>query len=109
MADAHTPPLYDVDKAMREIARARRKRDTLTSGQAYFGDQFASSMNRHFAAEEIETAGRALLIAAGYAAELCKHGTPPQMIANILGFAGDRLIRDGRAMTEIPLLEAGGD
>ena len=43
MADAHTPPLYDVDKAMREIARARARRDDLTSGQAYFGDNFAAA------------------------------------------------------------------
>ena len=105
MADNQTPPLYDVDRAMREIARARRKRDELTRQQGAIADNLATHLDRHFSAEELETAGRALLIGAASVAALVSPDIPPAVIANVLAFAGDRLVRDGRAITATPIEE----
>lgn len=92
------PELYDTDSALAEIAKARLRRDVLTRTQADLGDRLAAHLNRHFAAEELETAGRALMVAAGGSGALAemKHMSPA-VIVNIIGFAAARLIEDGRA------------
>jgi hypothetical protein len=94
-----SPELYDVDKARHELAAARKRRDGLTHSQSKIGDSLAAHVDRHFSAEELETAGRALLIAAGSLAGLADMDLPPQVMCNILGFAGDRLITDGQVTT----------
>lgn len=93
------PPLYDIEHALAEIASQRRRRDELTRAQVGIADALALHLDRHFAAEELETAGRALVIAAASSASLAsevpaEHLGP--LICNLLGFAGARLIRDGR-------------
>lgn len=105
MPDDQTPPLYDVGQAMREIARARRKRDELTRQQASIANKLATHLDRHFSAEELETAGRALLIGAGSVAALAEPGIPPAVLVNVLAFTGDRLVRDGRTITATPVQE----
>jgi hypothetical protein len=95
------PPLFDTDRGLRELARARGKRDTLTRGEAQLGDGLAEYVNRHFSAEEIETAGRALMIAASCAGSLVGKGVNrPEVIINVIGFAAARMVTDGRAWTE---------
>ena len=92
------PPLYDEEAGLREIARARLKRDGLTRAQVQLADNLAEGMLRHFSAEEVETAGRALLIAAASAVRLVNSpDIPPAVIVNILGFAAARMVADGRA------------
>lgn len=93
--DSLVPPLYDVDNARRELAKIRRRRDELTRQQASIGDRLATQMDRHFSAEELETAGRALVIAAGSVGVLAQEGIPASVVVNIIAFAGDRLITDG--------------
>ncbi len=101
MADPALPPLFDTDLGLREMARARGRRDGLTRSQAQIGDGLAEYINRHFAAEEIETAGRALLIAASSVGGLVAEGVDrPEVIINIIGFAAARMVTDGRAWTE---------
>jgi hypothetical protein len=100
MADTGIPPLYDEARALREVARARLKRDTLTCGQVTIADRLAGEMQRHFSAGETETVGRALLISAASCGALAGEGIHASVILNILGFAAGRLVSDGRAWTE---------
>lgn len=103
------PPLFDTDRGLREMARHRGRRDPLTRIQAQMGDSLAEHINRHFSAEEIETAGRALMIAASCAGALVADGVNcPEVILNILGFAAARMVTDGRAWTEAGKGEADG-
>lgn len=88
--------LYDVDEALREIARHRKRRDELTRQQVAIADRLAIHLDRHFAAEEIETAGRALVIGAASVIALATEDIPPAVMCNVLAFAGARLILDGR-------------
>jgi len=94
------PPLYDVDKARREMRRARRRRDNLTRAQVIIGDRLAHHLDRHFSAEELETAGRAVMIAAASVGALAEMDhMQPAVLCNVLAFAGDRLITDGQVTT----------
>ena len=98
MTAAGLPPLYDEDAGLREIARARLKRDGLTRAQVQMADGLAEAMQRHFSAEETATAGRALLIGAASCTTLARsEDIPAAVIVNILGFAAARMITDGRA------------
>ena len=97
----HHPDLYDVDKARAVLAKGRRSRDPLTREQAAIGDRLANHLNKHFSAEELETAGRAVMIAAASIGALAEYGEiPGAVLVNILAFGGDRLITDGRV--EVP-------
>ena len=98
MTGTGLPPLYDEETGLREIARARLKRDGLTRAQVQMADGLAEAMQRHFSAEETETAGRALLIGAASCTTLARsEDIPAAVIVNILGFAAARMITDGRA------------
>jgi len=97
MADTGIPPLYGEDKGLRELARARLRRDALTRHQVAIAGRLAELMHRHFAAEEAETAGRALLAGAASIAALAQEQVPPAVLCNIPGFAAARLVADGRA------------
>lgn len=95
------PPLFDTDRGLRELARHRGKRDTVTRSQVQLGGGLAEYVNRHFSAEEIETAGRALLVAASCAGSLIEKGVSrPEVIINIIAFAAARMVTDGRAWAE---------
>lgn len=95
--DGGTLPPYDVDKALKEMARARLRRDPVTRAQARIGDQLASYLTGQFSAEELETAGRAILAGASGVAALIEEQMPPVILVNVLGFAGARMVTDGRA------------
>lgn len=97
MAETGIPPLYDEENALREIARVRMKRDGPTRAQVIIADRLAEEMHRHFAADEAETAGRALLIGAASCGALAVEGIPASVILNVLGFTAGRMIADGRA------------
>ena len=100
MADTDIPPLYDEERGLREVARARLKRDELTVAQVDIADRLAGEMGRHFSADETETVGRALLIAAASCGALAAEGVQASVILNILGFAAGRMVADGRAWLE---------
>ena len=99
MTAAGIPPLYDEEAGLREITRARLKRDGLTRAQVQLADGLAENMQRHFSAEETETAGRALLIGAASCTALAnsQEDIPAAVVVNILGFAAARMVADGRA------------
>ena len=100
MTDTHVPPLYDEEKGLRELARHRLRRDPVTAAQVAIADGLAHNMRRHFAAEELETAGRALLLGAASCAELAEQELSAAVAANIIGFAAGRMVADGRAWLE---------
>lgn len=105
MTDTRLPPLYDEERGLRELARHRLKRDDLTRRQVEIADRLALHMQRHFAAEEAETAGRALLVGAASVTTLAADGIPAAVVCNILAFTAGRMITDGRAWLEA----AGGE
>jgi hypothetical protein len=96
MPDTGLPPLYDEERGLRQLARHRLRRDELTRGQVVIADQLAANVERHFAAEETETAGRALLIGTASVVALVEDGIPAAVIVNILAFTAARMISDGR-------------
>jgi hypothetical protein len=107
MADTGPPPLYDEEHGLRELARHRLKRDEVTRAQVRIADGLAENMARHFSAEEMETAGRALLIGAASCVTLVNDELPASVIVNVLGFTAGRMIGDGRAWTETQGSERG--
>lgn len=88
-------PLYDVEEALRQMARQRRKRDPLSVAQAELGDKLASHMVAHFGPEAVETAGLALIIGAASVAAL--KDMDPAVVCNVLAYTGQRLVLDARA------------
>ena len=100
MSDIEIPPLYDEENGLRELARHRLKRDPVTRAQVIIADGLAENMQRHFSAEEIETVGGALLVGAASCAILAQDQLPAATVVNILGFAGGRMVTDGRAWLE---------
>jgi hypothetical protein len=89
--------LYDVESALREVARYRRRRDQLTTATTEVADRLASHMARHFGPEAAETAGLALVIAAASLGGLAREVSQPEVLVNVLAFAGQRLATDARA------------
>lgn len=87
--------LYDIEDALREVARARRRRDPLTAETARLADQLASRLAQHFGPEATETAGLALVLAAASLGVLAE--VPTVVAANLVAFAGQRLVADSRA------------
>lgn len=103
MPDTTTePPLYDVDTALQILARHRRRNDPLTRETVNIADKLATHMARHFTAEQADTAGRALVIAAGSVGVLAQTTTDPmaQVTANVIAHAGHRLVLDAAAATD---------
>lgn len=88
--------LYDVELGLREIARHRRRRDQLTNATTEVADRLAHHMARHFGPEATETAGLALVIAAASLGGLAREVSQPEVLVNVLAFAGQRLADDAR-------------
>lgn len=88
----HPPPLYDVGIALRQVQQSRLDRDDeLHQNQVALGDKLADRMARHFPNGTAE-AGTALLIAAGSVGVLADNEIPPQVVVNVVAFAGARLL-----------------
>ena len=96
-------PLYDVDTALAELARQRLKRDGMTRGTVQLSDSLVEHLLRHVSPDEVETAGRVLMIASSSVAALVMEARAqdtdmdPVVLLNILGFAGGRMVTEGRA------------
>ena len=100
MSEQTTAP-FDFDRALREVTRHRSKRDQVTPAQAQLGDRLATRAAAEFGPEALETAGLGILLGASIAAELVREGIEqPAILANVLGFIGERLVRDARAAEE---------
>jgi hypothetical protein len=98
VADTGTQPLYDEEFGLRQIAKFRLRRDAPARGAVQLADQLAEHLTRHFSAEETETAGRAVLIAASGIEYMRQEGLEnPVALVNVLCLAAARLVSDGRA------------
>lgn len=100
MPDTTTePPLYDVDNAMRILARGRRRKDPLTVQTVLIADKLATHMARHFTPDQADTAGRALIIAAASVGAITHLSVDPlaDTSANVIAHAGHRLVLDAEA------------
>jgi hypothetical protein len=104
--DAGLPPLCDIDANLAVVARARLKADVVTRGTVQLSDSMTENMLRHFAPEEAETAGRALIVAASHVLALLDEARRggndlnPAVVLNLFGFTGARLVTDGRAWSD---------
>jgi hypothetical protein len=98
-------PLCDIDANLRLMARNRLKRDGLTRGTVQLSDSLFEFLLRHFSAEEAETVGRALIVAASAVSSLVVEARSQNseldsaVALNIIGFAGGRMLTDGRDWT----------
>ena len=92
--DAETAT-YDLEAALAAMRKARQRRDPLTVTTGGFADRFANNMLRHFGPEQIETVGLALLIVGASLPALDE--LPHAVLANLVAFAGQRLVDDARA------------
>jgi hypothetical protein len=90
-----TAPVYDVENALRELARARRRQDQLTTSSAQIADDLAIHMARQFGPEGAEVAGLALVTCAASLGAL--RGLPVEVVMNVVAFAGQRMVLDARA------------
>jgi hypothetical protein len=87
-----TAPLYDVQLGLAEARRARLTRhDAVTVETGRLADKLAVNMARHFTPAERKIAGRALLIAGASVGVF--EDIPPAVVANLVAFAGERLMR----------------
>lgn len=99
---------FDVENALRVVTRMRRRRDEVIVQQVKLGDQMATSTAAETPSESLESAGIALLHAAGrlggLLVDMRGSGATDNITnlaaicCNIQGFAGERLVRDARAI-----------
>ena len=88
---------YDLENGIREMARARSRDDALSVETMRLADLLVDGMRREFGSTlDMETCGKALVIAASSVVPLCDPDIPPAVIANMIGFAGERLVREAR-------------
>lgn len=88
---------FDVENGLREIARARASGNELLRETATLADQVAAGMRGDFAGVlDMETCGKAFVIAAASVVPLCGPDIPAAVIANLIGMAGENLVREAR-------------
>lgn len=89
--------LYDIEIAITEAVKFRRRRDEASRAQVTLAGRLADHMLKHFGPEAEETAGIALLVGAASIAALAVEDIPPAALCNVLALAGQRIITDARA------------
>ena len=88
---------FDVERALREVANARRRDDQLTAETARIAELMVAGFRGDFGGVlDMETCGQALLIAAASLVPLCGPEIPGTVLANMIGFAGESLVRGAR-------------
>lgn len=90
------PPLFDLDRALADIARARKSTDLVTVTTVRLADDLAVNVARHFAAGDLETAGRAMVLGACSAQAIAQRANDKVAIVtlNLVAFAGQKLVTD---------------
>jgi len=98
---------YDVEEALRTLARQRRRVDELTITQTDIADRLAGHLRAHFGPDEVETAGLALVLGAASVTAVATD-VSPAIAMNVLAFAGQRLVADSRAADAATPTDDGG-
>jgi hypothetical protein len=88
---------YDLENGIREMARARSRNDALSKETMRLADQVVARMREEFGSTlDMETCGKAWVIAASSVVPLCGPEIPAAVVANLIGFAGEQLVREAR-------------
>jgi hypothetical protein len=97
---------YDVERGIHDLFHARL-RDPLLTETARLADKIADGFRADFDTTlDMETVGKALVIAAASVTPVAvDKSMPAAVIANLIGFAGENLVRTARVRAR----EAGGD
>lgn len=87
--------MYDIERALQEIARSRSRRDGVTRETKALAERIAAGFRGDFdGVLDLDTCGRALVIAAGSLVPLCGPDIPATVIVNMIAFAGESLVRE---------------
>jgi len=87
----------DIEKCVHVLNQARRQPDEVTQHTALLADQVAVKMREEFGDTlDMETCGKALVIAASAVVPLCTPDVPAALVANLIGFLGEDLVRNAR-------------
>ena len=88
---------FDVEAGIHQINQSRHRNDQLTVAQVALADRVATKFREEFGSTlDMETCGKAMVIAASAAAPLCREEIPGTAIANIIALAGEQLVREAR-------------
>lgn len=89
--------MVDIEKCVHVLNRARRRPDPVTQHTALLADEVAAKMRAEFGDTlDMETCGKALVIAASAVVPLCAPDVPSALVANLIGFFGENLVREAR-------------
>jgi len=88
---------FDIENGLREIARARAVADPLMWETALLADKLVAGVRGDFEGVlDMEMCGKAFVIAAASVMPLCTPDIPAAVIVNLIGMAGERLVRQAR-------------
>jgi hypothetical protein len=89
-------PLYDVQAALLEMDAHLVAPDPLTIETAALGQRLALQLARHIPpGADQRCLGEVLLVAAASLSSVATSPLPPQVLVNILAFAGRHIVRNG--------------
>lgn len=89
---------FDVENALRIVAAARHG-DPIAVETARLAEQVADGFRRDFGDTlDLETCGRALVIASASLVPLCSEEIPGAVLVNLVAMAGESLVRRERAV-----------
>lgn len=88
---------FDIELGIHTLNQGRRLVDPLTQYTIKMADEAAARMRAEFGDSlDMETCGKALIIAAGMVVPLCHEEIPGTVLANLIGFVGEDLVREAR-------------
>lgn len=87
---------FDIDNALREIDQHRHVGGPLLVETTKLAEQIAAGFRRDFDGTlDLDTCGRALVIAAASLVPLCDPEIPGTVLVNMIGIAGAILVEGG--------------
>jgi hypothetical protein len=87
----------DIELCIHTLNQGRRLVDPLTQYTMKMADEAATRMRAEFGDSlDMETCGKALVIAASMIVPLCREEIPGAVLANLIGFVGEDLVREAR-------------
>lgn len=93
-----TRPPFDIENALREALRARVNGDDLMHAIARLADKLADGFRADFdTTMDMEMVGKALVVAGASLVPLADPMIPPAALINMVGLAGENLVRTARS------------
>lgn len=89
---------FDIELGIHTVNQSRRRPDALTQHTIHMADDAAANMRAEFGDSlDMEMCGKAWLIIAAAVIPLCDPEIPGAVLANLIAFAGENLIRTARS------------